>query len=157
MKHVLLMTLGVMCCLLGLLGLAAGDTTGIGLFFLIVGGVIIALRYKKWRAWYEKNSLPKKSLKESLSDAAWKNQMAVQPVSARIIGTSTKAKTGSAVGRAFVGDAVAGLGGAIVGATTAKNTGMTKFLVTYADGHKAVETVKDNSLRFKELIKVLED
>lgn len=93
----------------------------------------------------------------SLNDAAWKAETMNKPISAKIIGTSTKAKTGSAVGRAFVGDAVAGLGGAIVGAATAKNTDMTKFLVTYADGHKAVETVKDNSLRFKELIKVLDE
>lgn len=148
MKHVLLMTLGVVCCLIGLIGIQAG-ALGAGLFFLIVGGVILALRYKKWKAWYGTSAKPA----VDRSEAAWNRKM---PVSSRIIGTSTKTNTGSAVGRAMVGDAVAGFGGAVVGASTAKNTDMTKFLVTYRDGHMGTETVKDNSARFKELIAVLE-
>ena len=70
-----------------------------------------------------------------------------------IVGSDSKSKTGSAIGRAIVGDFVAGGVGSIVGASTAKKDGMTKFLVEYADGHKVMESVKDNSLRFQELIK----
>lgn len=149
MKHVLLMTLGITCCLIGFVGLAAGDTTGIGLFLLIVGGAILALRYKKWKAWYGTGTKPA----ADRGEAAWNRKM---PVSSRIIGTSTRANTGSAVGRAMVGDALAGFGGALIGVATAKNTDMTKFLVTYRDGHTGTETVKNNSARFKELIAVLE-
>lgn len=163
MVHVLFMTAGVMLCLLGILCLVGGgaEALGIGAFFLAVGVLILALRYKKWKAWYDKNSMPKmakekKSLREAISDAAYKAEMERLPVSSKIIGTSTKTKTGSAAGRMLVGDAVAGLGGAMVGIASAKNTEMTKFLVKYADGHTDVETVKDGSARFKELIAVLE-
>lgn len=75
---------------------------------------------------------------------------------ATIIGSDSKSKTSSAIGRAVVGDFVAGGVGSIVGASTAKKDGMTKFLVEFADGHKSVETVKDNSPRFQELIKYVQ-
>lgn len=73
-------------------------------------------------------------------------------VAVYIIGSASKAKTSSAIGRAIIGDLVAGGVGSVVGASTAKKDGMTKFLVEYADGHREVETEKDNSPRFKELI-----
>lgn len=87
---------------------------------------------------------------------AYNEELAKEITRATIIGSDSKTKTGSAIGRAIVGDFVAGGVGSIVGASTAKKDGMTKFLVEFADGHKAVETVKDNSLRFQELIKYVQ-
>ena len=73
-----------------------------------------------------------------------------------IIGSDSKASVGSAVSRAIVGDFLAGDIGAIIGASTGKKRDVTKFLIEYADGHRTMETVDDNSQRFMELIKYLE-
>lgn len=72
-----------------------------------------------------------------------------------IVGTGEKQSTGSTIGRAVIGDLVAGAPGAVVGSLTGKKQGTTKFLVEFFDGHKTIETVKDNSYRFNELIKYI--
>lgn len=149
MVYVIFMTLGCMSCLVGLMSFAGGAVGG-GIFFIVVGVAVLALFYKKWKKWYDKKN-------KALNDIKEMETRRTTPVSAKIVGSDSKTSTGSAVGRAIVGDAVAGLGGAVVGAATAKNTTMTKFLVTYMDGHKAIETVKDNSDRFNLLISMLEE
>ena len=60
-------------------------------------------------------------------------------------------RTGSAIGRAFVGGAIAGPAGAVIGAGTAKQKGnvnethKTTFIVWYIDGHWEHKTVDNNS------------
>lgn len=149
MVYVIFMTMGCMSCLLGLTSFVGGSVGG-GIFFIVVGISVLALFYKKWKKWYDKKN-------QALNDIKEMETRRTTPVSAKIVGSDSKTSTGSAAGRAIVGNAVAGLGGAVVGAATAKNTNMTKFLVTYADGHKAIETVKDNSGRFNLLISMLEE
>ena len=92
------------------------------------------------------------------------------PVKATIVGTSanytTKTKKGllSTASRGLVGGALFGPVGGIIGASTAKSKSTTKvtsenitFLVEYANGRKATETVKVNSLRYQMLCQLLED
>lgn len=73
---------------------------------------------------------------------------------------TSKLSTSSAVGRAVVGNAIAGDVGAIVGASTAKQKTKEKhtttFLVFYKDGHKNLETVEDGTLRFEVYVDKLE-
>lgn len=149
MIYVLFMTVGATICFLGALLLLNGEFSG-GALFVGVGALVLLAFKNKWKKWYDK-----KNAKLKLSEE--KKLMASTPVSTKIIGSDSKAKTGSAIGRAVVGDVVCGVGGAVVGAMTAKNNTMTKFLVKYEDGHKAVETVKDNSSRFNLLISLLEE
>ena len=73
---------------------------------------------------------------------------------------TSKTSTSSAVGRAVVGNAIAGDVGAIVGASTAKQKvkekHTTTFLVFYKDGHKNLETVEDGTLQFEVYVDKLE-
>ena len=73
---------------------------------------------------------------------------------------TSKLSTSSAVGRAVVGNAIAGDVGAIVGASTAKQKTKEKhtttFLVFYKDGHKNLETVEDGTLQFEVYVDKLE-
>lgn len=70
----------------------------------------------------------------------------------------SKTSTTSAVGRAIVGDMVAGPIGAIVGASTAKQTpqkfsdGTMTFRITWSDGSQTTETVSKNSAQYRNLI-----
>lgn len=154
MKHVLKMTLGTVLILAGLLFLSAAMFSGesivellsFSLIIMAIGALVIVKSYKPWKYWYGETRKGLNMLKEN----SYKAKI-IKSVS--IIGNDSKSNVGSAVGRAIVGDFVAGGVGSIVGASTAKKDGMTKFLVEFADGHKVVETVKDNSLRFQELIK----
>lgn len=104
----------------------------------------------------EKYMRRKEQLEEGRRKRNENEQLSMKIEKVFIIGNDSKSKTGSAVSRAIVGDILAGGVGSIVGASTAKKSGMTKFLIKYADGHKTVETVKDNSIRFRELIKYVE-
>lgn len=73
---------------------------------------------------------------------------------------TSKLSTSSAVGRAVVGNAIAGDVGAIVGASTAKQKikekHTTTFLVFYKDGHKNLETVENGTLQFEVYVDKLE-
>ncbi|BCK83423.1 hypothetical protein MM59RIKEN_07420 [Pusillibacter faecalis] len=104
----------------------------------------------------EKYMRRKEQLEEGRRKRKENEQLSMKIEKVFIIGNDSKSKTGSAASRAIVGDILAGGVGSIVGASTAKKSGMTKFLIKYADGHKTVETVKDNSIRFRELIKYVE-
>lgn len=102
---------------------------------------------------YENEQESKRNRKSQAKDARIKARTIVR---ATIISAGSKANTSSAIGRAIIGDFIAGGVGSVVGASTAKQDGTTKFLVEYQDGHKAMETVKDNSLRFQELMSYVE-
>ena len=78
-----------------------------------------------------------------------------KPVSAVLISTNSKRKTGSAVGRAVIGDMLFGIVGAFIGAVTASSKETATFSVKYATGRTGVETVNVNSVRFRELCAVL--
>ena len=71
-------------------------------------------------------------------------------VKAVILSTTQTNKTGSAVGRAVVGDFVAGPVGAIVGASTSKKKTTTRFLLIYADNFRQTVDVADGSWEYKE-------
>jgi len=149
MKYVLGMTVGTIAILFGLLVIFSGAGTGGGLFFIVIGALIIWRMYRPWKDWYEKGKEENKRIAEEMNRKR-------TVVKAQIMGTDSKMKTSSSVGRAVVGDLVAGPVGAFVGASTGKKKGYTKFLVEYLDGHKEMEEVKDNSDRFQELIKFCE-
>lgn len=109
------------------------------------------------RAARKKEKLKKKELKEDAKYyKRYMRDLATTIVRTSIVGSDSKANASSAVGRAIVGDFIAGGVGSIIGASTAKKDGMTKFLVEYANGRKTVETVKDNSFRFTELVSYLD-
>lgn len=87
-------------------------------------------------------------------------------VSVRILDSSgpvygSKTSTASAVGRAFVGDMLAGPTGAIIGATTAKQNpqkfseGTMTFRITWSDGSQTTETVSKDSYTYKKLIEMV--
>lgn len=73
---------------------------------------------------------------------------------------TSRAKTGSAVGRAAVGGMIAGPIGAIVGASTAKHKTTehhtTTFMVYYDDGTRKVETVSNGSYQYDKYMKLLD-
>lgn len=73
-------------------------------------------------------------------------------------GGSDGTKAGG-VGRAIVGDIVAGPVGAVVGAATAghKNMGFTVFKVWYDDGHDDVEKIAHDDPKYMEYLKLLEE
>lgn len=155
MSYSLLVAVGILLCMGGMFAMVTGHVI-IGALPFAVGLAILVQIMGKYKETRKKPAKTLEEFKQSLDEAAHKSEMSRTPVSAKIVGTSTERKTGSAVGRALVGDAIGGLGGAMIGAATAKNKGMTKFLVTYADGHKAMETVKDDSARFERLVAVLD-
>lgn len=72
--------------------------------------------------------------------------------SSHIATSSSKAKTGSAVGRAVVGGMVAGPIGAIIGAGTAKQKTTvtehhtTTFMIWYTDGTRQHKTVENGGM-----------
>lgn len=72
--------------------------------------------------------------------------------------TDSRASTGSAVGRAIVGNLLAGPVGAVVGASTAKDkiTRETMFMVFYTDGTREHKTVRNGSRQYEEYMKYLE-
>jgi hypothetical protein len=70
--------------------------------------------------------------------------------------TSQRVKVGSTIGRAAVGDFIAGRFGAIVGAMTGKNKTIIRFLVYYDDDSQQVVDVTDGSILYNEYIKYLE-
>lgn len=87
-------------------------------------------------------------------------------VSVRILDSSgpvygSKTSTASAVGRAFVGDMLAGPTGAIIGAATAKQNpqkfseGTMTFRITWSDGSQTTETVSKDSYTYKKLIEMV--
>lgn len=86
-------------------------------------------------------------------------------VKTKILDAGTDGTKAGGVGRAIVGDMVShavgvkGPVGAIVGATTAghKNKGFTVFKVWYDDGHTEVEKVPQESPKYLDYLKLLEE
>lgn len=69
-------------------------------------------------------------------------------VRTQILGTEAQAKAGSALGRAVVGDAIAGPTGAIVGGMTGKNAHFTNFNLLFNDGTSEVKRVQNGSYEY---------
>ena len=74
----------------------------------------------------------------------------------RIVDTSGRTSTSSAVGRSAVGGFVAGPVGAVVGASTAKQNRETTFLITYQNGTKKTKKVPNNSVEYEMYCKFLD-
>ena len=164
MIYALLMAIGTMVILVGALFLLLSIVTSSGipvvvfsLFVIAIGVLIIISAKNQWKSWYNKGvaEIEKSKTPEARQRQAEAARRMRTIVRTSIIGTDSKSKTGSAASRALVGDFVAGPIGGIVGATTAKRQVFTKFLVEYESGRKTVETVKDNSIRFNELVQYL--
>ncbi|MEG2923695.1 MAG: hypothetical protein RR848_04405 [Oscillospiraceae bacterium] len=75
-----------------------------------------------------------------------------QILQAIILDAKSNAKTGNTVGRAIIGNAIAGDAGAIVGAMTSKRQSVTDFLVIYEDDYRETITVDNNSQMYNKLI-----
>lgn len=87
-------------------------------------------------------------------------------VSVRILDSTgpvygSRTSTTSAVGRAIVGDMLAGPTGAFIGAATAKQTpqrfseGTMTFRITWSDGSQTTETVSKDSPQYRNLIEMV--
>lgn len=72
-----------------------------------------------------------------------------------IVSSSSKKKASSAIGRAAIGGALLGPAGLLAG-TTAKSKDTTTFQVIYNDGTQISDTVKNNSMQFKNYCRFLE-
>ncbi|MEG2661063.1 MAG: hypothetical protein RR978_10165, partial [Oscillospiraceae bacterium] len=75
-----------------------------------------------------------------------------QILQAIILDAKSNAKTGNTIGRAIIGNAIAGDAGAIVGAMTSKRQSVTDFLVVYEDDYRETITVDNNSQMYNKLI-----
>lgn len=148
MKHVLKMTFGVMMVLFGLFSLICG-AIAFGVIVTGIGALVLYKSYKPWRKWYDRGAKHARDIKEMRKRNKYDSQTILRVF---VVGYGSQTNAGSAIGRAIVGDFIAGDVGALVGAATAKENGTTKFRVEYADGHSTIETVKDNSSRFKTLM-----
>lgn len=73
-------------------------------------------------------------------------------VSAEIVGVGNKKDSQGMVTNAIVGDILLGFGGAVVGASLAKDITQITFVVFYQDGHKDIETVSSPSPRCSQLL-----
>ena len=77
-------------------------------------------------------------------------------VKATIIGEYSKKNTGSAISRGIIGGALLGLGGAIGGATSGKETQYITFLVEYESGERTTMQTTYRSPLYNELIQYIE-
>ena len=124
---------------------------------MLVGVLGIAVCCYKWYACFgtkEERRGEKKAEKQQHQEAI---KAASTPVKAKIIDASQHKKAGSTAVRSAIGGTIAGVPGLIFGAVSGKNTTTITFLVTFKDGHKSAETVKEKSSRYYELMKVCED
>lgn len=116
----------------------------IALVFLLI---VLFLTYLWYKLWKKKNAAREEKMK----------RLAASIAKTKIIDTShtatatSKAKTGSSVGRAVIGGAIAGPAGAMIGAGTAKRKvtvdehHTTTFMVFYQDGTRNHDTVENGT------------
>lgn len=150
---------------MGLFGYGETPESKYGVLVLVFSAFPIFVPYfdKQYRKEYfpsnaeiqEKKQQEYEEQKRQLADTILKTRY----MSGDTVVTS-KLSTSSAVGRAVVGNAIAGDVGAIVGASTAKQKTKEKhtttFLVFYKDGNKNLETVEDGTLQFEVYVDKLE-
>ena len=89
--------------------------------------------------------------KQMQEQAVEQRERSKRPIRAVLLSTESRVKTGSALGRAMIGDWLFGPAGAFIGAATAPERHFATFRVTYADGRSKKETVEVGSNRFCEL------
>ena len=82
-----------------------------------------------------------------------------KPVRTKILDSGSDGTKAGGVGRAVVGDIIAGPVGAVVGAATAghSNKGFTVFRVWYDNGDVEVEKVAHNDDKYMEYLKMLDE
>lgn len=80
-------------------------------------------------------------------------------VKTKILDSGSDGTKAGGVGRAVVGDIIAGPVGAVVGATTAghKNQGFTVFKVWYDNGDIEVEKIAHSDSKYMEYLKLLDE
>ena len=114
--------------------------------------------WKEYREFSRAQEMAKKQMKQHELDVEREREARDRkPVSAVLISTNSKVKTGSALGRAVIGDMLMGVVGAFIGASTASSKNTATFSVKYASGRTGVETVDVKSARFRELSALLHD
>lgn len=131
---------------------------------MIVAGVLLGLYFLYCVLWTIDENMPVTKRYRMEPERQGRREKTI--VSVRILDSSgpvygSKTSTASAVGRAFVGDMLAGPTGAFIGAATAKQTpkkfseGTMTFRITWSDGSQTTETVSKDSIRYKNLIEMV--
>ena len=125
------------------------------------------LSIEEKQKYYLKQEQYKINLQKAKNDKLKRKKIYNQQISNRktivktmIVGTNEKIITDandSLIG-GLIGGAIFGSIGAIAGATSGNKKIITKttFLIKYADGHKEIKTVKNNSYKFNKLCEYLE-
>ena len=125
------------------------------------------LSIEEKQKYYLKQEQYKINLQKAKNDKLKRKKIYKQQISNRktivktmIVGTNEKIITDandSLIG-GLIGGAIFGSIGAIAGATSGNKNKITKttFLIKYADGHKEIKTVKNNSYKFNKLCEYLE-
>ncbi len=98
--------------------------------------------------------LPKSEEKKKEKEEYLRNRGKI--VRTTIIGEHSKKDTGSAIRRGVIGGALLGVGGAIGGATSGKETQYITFLVEYESGERTTMQTTYCSPLYNELIKYIE-
>ena len=100
------------------------------------------------RAHLRAQDAARKQMQEQMIE---QRERAKRPVSAVLLSVESRVKTGSALGRAIIGDWLLGTAGAFIGAATAPERHFATFRVTYANRRVKKEMVEVGSNRFYEL------
>lgn len=113
---------------------------------IITGVVMIILATRSMKRQYDNRVVPPKVIKTKFIDSSHT--------------VHTQRSTTSTIGRAIVGEMIAGDLGGIIGATTGRNKNrevhMTTFMLYYDNGEKKVETVSNGSLMYKKYMELLD-
>ena len=116
------------------------------------------MNWKEYREFSRAQDMAKNQMKQHELDVEREREARDRkPVSAVLISTDSKPKTGSALGRAALGSWLFGIAGAVLGSATASSKDTATFSVKYASGRVGKETVEINSKRFDELVALLHD
>ena len=105
----------------------------------------------------EKSNISKKIVKEEKRKKL-KDYLTISKVMIVASNQDIQKKFGSSVIRGAIGDFLLGPIGLVGGALSGKNevSNKTTFLIEYADGHREIKTVDNDSNTFKKLCKYLE-
>ena len=114
---------------------------------LVFWMIVMFLTYLWYKFWKKQNASREEKMK-MLSESIIKTKIIDTSHTAT---ATSKAKTGSSIGRAVVGGAIAGPAGAMIGAGTAKKKvtvnehHTTTFMVFYQDGTRNHDTVENGT------------
>lgn len=141
---------------------------------ILFGSVVFFCVFLKLCFWWDNSERGRRMKAERREEWEWvqdrweqqrrNHRLSITPIRTKLVDASqtvtSQVSTSSAIGRAIVGDVVAGPIGAVIGAGTArhkyKEHRHTTFLVYYADGTRKVETVENGTTVYKRYIELLD-